>query len=142
MSLDADLVNHAIRDAPLAAEVGRRIAPGYIPQADQLPAIAYSRVETTRGRNQRGRNHLDRIRIQWDCWARTYDKAAFVARLLTEAFDEMTNRTIGTSRIAHITVDGDTSTVAPPEAGREDPIHGVSVVMSLWYREPVRQDSQ
>jgi hypothetical protein len=65
-----------LADAPVNAVVAGRIYPGLLPQAPTTPAIVYQRVTGDHPVNQDGAGGPDRVRVQVDLWAPTFDAVA------------------------------------------------------------------
>lgn len=73
----------------LAALVGNRIYPNYLPENATYPAISYFRVSNIRPRVKDGHIGEAQPRFQFDIWAEKYAQAAEVERLLVSALDNI-----------------------------------------------------
>ena len=72
MFLEEALRTHLISYAPLNAQVGGRIATGYLPNNAPLPALLLSRVSSIPEYSHDGNCGLLESRMQIDCFAVTY----------------------------------------------------------------------
>lgn len=86
MDIEQALTAHAKADSPLAALVGTRIYPLFIPQEAPLPAIAYQRISGPRVHSHDGVDQFGRARVQLTCQALGYDEAKDCAHLVRQAF--------------------------------------------------------
>jgi hypothetical protein len=68
----------------LTALVGNRVFPNELPQATPLPAIVYTEVDDKRHKTLGGAGTGGEGMVQLDCYGRSYDDAAAVARVLEE----------------------------------------------------------
>lgn len=69
-------------DATLTATLSTRVYPSHLPQSPTLPAVTYaivSRVPTE------SNTQIFETRVQFDCWATTYDAAHALANLVQKS---------------------------------------------------------
>lgn len=76
------LYSRLTTDATLTALLGLRVYPYHLPQSPTLPAVTYqivSRVATE------SNTQIFETRVQFDCWAATYDGAHELANLVQKS---------------------------------------------------------
>lgn len=69
----------------VAALVGTRVYPLVLPQKAALPAVSYLRVDGVQDSNLSGNSGLEAVRVQVDCWGRTYAQAKGLADDVADA---------------------------------------------------------
>ena len=71
-------------DPDLVALVGDRMFPNLVPQGQAMPALVYSIISTAPGNTLDGNaeERLDTVRLQIDCWAKTYRQAHLLDKLV------------------------------------------------------------
>lgn len=66
--------------SPLPTSANTRVFPVLIPkESNAYPAISYQRVTSTPVVSLQGSSGLDNVRVQIDCWARTYKEVKALA---------------------------------------------------------------
>jgi hypothetical protein len=84
MSFEADLKSH-LSVAGIGALVGERVYPIVRPQDSALPAITYSHVFGRPSNSLDGyTGGLQRFLMQIDCWAKSYEQVAALARAVRD----------------------------------------------------------
>lgn len=74
MSAEADVYTALSSSAAVGAICGDRIKPVKLPQNITLPAISFQRITADHGGSLAGdTSNKDRVYIQIDCWAKSYD---------------------------------------------------------------------
>lgn len=86
MAVEEDIFSFLTGNSAVAALVGRRVYPLTIPQDEDLPAVAYRRVDTPRIYSHDGYSGLARPRFQFDCVGTSYASASQVATAVRVAF--------------------------------------------------------
>jgi hypothetical protein len=66
------MLESAIHQILTASLPETRVYPVILPDDPTLPAISYQRISTTRQYSTTGPVALNRVRVQFDCWARSY----------------------------------------------------------------------
>lgn len=82
MMLGDLLYTRLTTDATLTATLGLRVYPYHLPQTPTVPALTYqivSRVATE------SNTQIFETRVQFDCWATTYDAAHALANLVQKS---------------------------------------------------------
>jgi hypothetical protein len=69
----------------VAAVVGTRVYPLVLPQKAEIPAISYLRVDGVQDANLSGNSGMEAVRVQVDCWGRTYAQAKGLAADVADA---------------------------------------------------------
>lgn len=70
--------------------------PVQIPQLTQFPAIVYTVVSNFPNDTKTGRSEFDQVRVQIDCYARSYTAATELEDAVRNALDRVTPGTYGT----------------------------------------------
>lgn len=83
-------------DAAFAAVAADRLFPVILPKIPTLPAVTYQRITTRRSYATAGPIDLNRIRIQFDCWAATYPQAKDLQHILLTILEDP-SRVTGTA---------------------------------------------
>lgn len=102
--LGAVLFGYLSTEAGLQPLVGVRIYPGKLPEPTTFPAIAWHRITARRERTYDKFDDFDAFvitRIQFDCWAKTYDGAVSVGDALLGALSGYGGVMSGTLITAH-----------------------------------------
>ncbi len=82
MLLGDMLYTRLTTDASLTGTLSTRVYPDHLPQSPTLPAVSYaivSRVPTE------SNTQIFETRVQFDCWATTYDTAHALANLVQKS---------------------------------------------------------
>jgi hypothetical protein len=88
----------------LADVVSTRIYPGKLPEPVTFPAIAWHKIDARRDRSYEPFDEFDAfvfVRVQFDCWGRSYDEAADVGNALLGALSGYGGSMAGTLLTAH-----------------------------------------
>jgi hypothetical protein len=85
--IEQDIVAALNADASFTALVGSRVYPLFRPQDGPLPAVVYQRLSTNPENSLLGFSHLDQVRIQFECFAKTVLEAKTLANVLRTAID-------------------------------------------------------
>lgn len=88
MSLEANLQKIITESASFTAISGTRFYPVLLPEDATLPAATYQRITTTRDYTTTGPVALNRVRMQVDCWARTYSEVKQLQVALLAVLDD------------------------------------------------------
>lgn len=78
---------YLLADSSIAARVGARVYPVLLDQGETQDSIVYSRISDVGDHHMQGPSGLARPRMQIDCWSRTADGAASLARLVKGRID-------------------------------------------------------
>jgi hypothetical protein len=120
----------AIKNASaVAALVGTRVYRAHLPQAPTLPAVAFSRISTTRWVVHSGSVPVQQAIFQVSCWGADSDSAGALAKAVSDALNGYTN-TSGTDKIFVAKVD---NVVELPDP--ETRQYLVAVDIQLTYKE-------
>jgi hypothetical protein len=84
---DEALVDYLLGRPGIAALVARRILPGYFPQSEQMPAIAYSLEDDASQQTQQGPSGMRMAIYLINIWADTRREVMAVAREVRSALD-------------------------------------------------------
>ena len=84
-SIEEAVRAHLLDAAAVAAIVGVRIHPAPLRREVELPAVAYQRVSTARGRTQSGADGFGAARVQLSAFAATYRQARDLAAAMRKA---------------------------------------------------------
>ena len=82
MTIEDGLYAHLSADSNIVAVVSDRIYPAKLPQDPTLPALSYKRISGVTLERQNGPACVDIVRIQIDCWAKVYEDAKNLAKLV------------------------------------------------------------
>ena len=85
--LDEAVVDYLLGQPGIAALVARRIYPDYIPQDEQLPAIAYTLEDESSRQTQQGPSGMREAIYQINIWADTRREVMAVAREILVALN-------------------------------------------------------
>lgn len=93
MALEDDM---RARLVSISTTAGNRIYPLRMPQQNTIfPLIVYKRISGPRIYTQEGDSELINPRIQWDCWAQTYDEMVVLSGQVKAAFSGWKNEAAG-----------------------------------------------
>jgi hypothetical protein len=91
-NFEDDFKAHLQADAGLLMLVGPRIFPLVIPQSGNVPAITYTVVDGEPRNSLDGfTSNLTNYHVQVDCWARSYESAMVMARLVRDRANVVAN---------------------------------------------------
>ena len=99
----ADVIFEYLSDE-LTDVVNTRIYPGKLPEPVTFPAIAWHKIDARRDRSYDPFEDYEAfvfVRVQFDCWGRTYDEAADVGNALMGALGGYGGLMAGTLITAH-----------------------------------------
>lgn len=88
----------------LSGVVNTRIYPGKLPEDVTYPAIAWHKIDARRDRSYEPFEEFEAfvfVRVQFDCWGRSYDEAADVGNALLGALSGYGGLMAGTLITAH-----------------------------------------
>lgn len=88
----------------LADMINTRVYPGKLPEKVTFPAIAWHKVDARRDRGYEPFEEFEAfvfVRVQFDCWGRTYDEAADLGNALLGALSGYGGVMAGTLLTAH-----------------------------------------
>lgn len=86
--LEANLQKLITEASAFAAIAGTRLFPVLLPEESTLPAATYQRITTTRNYTTTGPVALNRVRMQFDCWAETYSQVKQLQAVLLAILDD------------------------------------------------------
>lgn len=104
MTAEIGLRAELAADATVAALVGARIYPEFMPENVTYPAITYRRVSTVRFNKMSGPDDLTQVRIQVDCWDDSYADVQTLAAAVINALDGV-KTTLGAQVVSHCYLD-------------------------------------
>lgn len=85
--IEEAIISHLLLDSDVSDLVAARIYPSLRPQGQPLPAITLQRIDGAPLFTDDGNAGLEPIRLQFDCWARTYKSAKLTARAVIAALN-------------------------------------------------------
>jgi hypothetical protein len=113
----------------IAALVGTRVYPTFLPQAPTTPAITYQWIYADRIRSTKGPSGLTRSRYQLDYWGSTYEAVKRLCEAVRMAIDGYRGNVDGV-RV------GDVAITADQDMREEDArFYRVSVDLTIWHEE-------
>jgi hypothetical protein len=87
--VEQEIIQVLTAGSPLPTAAGNNVYALVLPDNSSLPAITFQRISSTPVNDLSGHSGLDQVRMQIDCWSRTYGGAkalaAQVRALMTEA---------------------------------------------------------
>ena len=88
----------------LAGSISTRVYPGKLPEKVTYPAIAWHKISAARDRTYDDFDDFEAfvfVRVQFDCWGRSYDEAADLGNDLLAALSGYGGSMAGTLITAH-----------------------------------------
>lgn len=118
------LESDAAVQAHCGATPGTRIHPLVLPQDPTLSAITYQRIANDPMYSSDGADGLDRVRMQLDVWAASYEGAKQLVRAVKNALEAAQSAAFS----AQLLTENDFYENAPR-------LYRVSLDYSIWYAE-------
>ncbi len=114
MGVESALYTHLTTDAGLAAVISTRVYPLALPQQPTLPAVTYQRISTV-AINHRGSPEpkFSQIRMQFDCWAASYDSMVTARAALRAAMGTLAQASSPRIAVALLADDQETFDPSP-----------------------------
>lgn len=135
-TLEQGLFSYLSGYAGLTAIIGTRVYPFRIPQNATIPCLTYQRMDTPRIKTHQSSGatgDLAKVRMQFDCWAITYDSAKSIADNLRAALNGKTG-SIGTAPNA-VTIRASLADNEIPEYVPDVDLHRVIADYFIWQEE-------
>ena len=118
--MEVDFVTHLRTKSTITDLVGTRTYVGKLPQqVTTLPVLLVQRISTTHDRHLSGASGVATSRLQLDVWAATAASARAVAEAVRVAVDGDSSLTMGTTKVAAVLDDGESSTYEPADDGSD-----------------------
>lgn len=122
--------------------VSTRISPNYAPQANELPFLIYTSVDSTHEHNMGGASSMRHSRVQIDSYATTYASVQAIAEAVRLALDSFVGYVdVGTERveISKLFIETTRDLYEPSEDASQRGIHRVSqdFMVTITEKRPV-----
>ena len=112
MSVEKDIRTYMLTRSAITDLVSTRIYASKLPQEATFPSIAYNRISTVRTYSQSGDSNLTKPRIQYSCFAETYEGARNLAEQIVSEMSGFKG-TAGSSTIYASFVENDLDLIDP-----------------------------
>lgn len=102
--LEAGITTFILANGPLTAIISDRLYPDVLPQSPTLPALVYQVLPATLDYSHDGDSHLDRVRVQFSCWATSPTSAANLRETLRLALSGFSGQ-MGTAKVPAVFIE-------------------------------------
>ena len=127
MSVEKDIRTYMGTRTAITDIVGSRIYAQKLPQAATFPSLVYNRVSTQRTYSHSGDSNMTSPRIQYSCFAETYEEAKDLAEQIVSEMSGFKG-TAGSSTIYSTFVDNELDLIDP-----ESKLYFIPVDLMITY---------
>ena len=128
---ESALLERLEEDSEIARLVNTRIYATEAPPDATLPYIVYDRTGSELQQYGGGSLCLERVELEYECWAKTYAEAKEIASKL-ESVLLAANGPIKDVNISNVIKSIESNAVQPPLRGERRRIHGVLIEFGVW----------